>query len=381
MYNYLDYEDEKMKKIISIFLSCIMLLGVLVIPSFAENGVNVSVSSESGFASQAVEVEIKLDDAVSLSAMQIKINYDKKLQLIKVESGSDITDAHDVSGAENGSYTFVGLSLGSKASPNTSFTAGTVVATLTFVIPSDAEVGDEYNVSVSTLNSKLVTTDETDIGKVKDNPITVTNGKITVEKGSPCSKHSFADEVKLSEQSYIHHEITYKECTKCQFTELTKKAPFATNIIEHKGNAIVYTGQPRGLASAFIVNKEAVSAIEALGYSVEIRTEIVKTGTTEILEQTLFYGNGVLEESKAVYDSGVIYEKIEGISSLESYNIYASVKIIDEKTGEFYEEINYATVKGNANISIYSIVNIMTISKYDATSRQYLEGVKNGVLE
>lgn len=370
-----------MKKILAIFLSCIMLFGILVVPTSAEDGVNVSISSKSGFASQAVEVEIKLDDSVELSALQIKINYDEALQLVKVENGDGFTDTQEISGREEGSFTFVGVSLGSKTSPNTSFSAGTTVATLTFVIPGDAPVGKQYKISVSTENTKLITTDKSNIGTVIENPVTVTNGKITVAEGNPCDKHSFGSAVEISEQSYVNYGISYKECTSCHFTELTKKAPTSINAVTHKGNAIVYTGNPRGLAAAFNVDKSAVSAIEALGYSVEIRTEIVELKTGEIVAQTLYYGNGVLDESAKIYESGMIYDKIEGISSLESYNIYVCVKITDKETGEFYEEKVFATVKGKKNISIYSIVNIMTISKYDSTSREYLEGVKNGVLE
>ena len=56
------------------------------------------------------------------------------------------------------------------------------------------------------------------------------------------------------------------------------------------------------------------------------------------------------------------------------------VKIIDSE-GSFYEEKTYVDINGDIDLSISDVVSIMTISKYDATSREYLNAVLNGIAQ
>ncbi|MBO5212417.1 MAG: hypothetical protein J6B60_02635 [Clostridia bacterium] len=367
-----------MKKFISILLSCIFIMCMIVIPTSAESSVNISVSSATGFASQKVDVNVVIDNAISASAIQIKIKYDEKLELVKAQGNASFTDVYSnsVSGSENGEYSYVALASNSKESPNVDLAAGSVIATLSFVLPSYAKDGDEFAISVDLEESEIVTT-KSDLSS-QINTITAANGKITCASANNCGgAHTFGETVTVSEQTYITYGYSYKICTACSYTEITKKAPINTNIITPVGTAIKYTGTPRGIGAAFLVDKEAVAAIEALGYTLEIGTDITQGKNSK---RIIYYGFGTSNENKTVYETGTIYDKIEGIGSYDEVRMCAYVRIIDEN-GSFYEEKTYADINGDVNISISDVVSIMTISKYDAASREYLNAVLNGIAQ
>ncbi|MBQ8163174.1 MAG: hypothetical protein IJZ93_02240 [Clostridia bacterium] len=351
---------------------------MLVFPTSAENTADIGISSVSGFALEAVKVDITFENKIMLSAAQIRIEYDDRLELVKAESGTGFTEvfSNSVTGMENGEYTFIALAQGSQDVPNTEIAAGSVVATLTFVIPKDAKEGDEFDVAVNFNESEIIMTKD-DLTPYKL-PITSTNGKITYEAKNNCGgTHAFGDTVEISKQTHITYGYSYKICTACSYTEVEKTSPLSTNIITPVGTAIKYTGTPRGIGAAFNVDKEAISAIEELGYTVEIGTQIVHNQKTK---KTLYYGAGTSNGNKNAFEKGVIFDKIEEIGSYDEVRMCGYVKIIDSE-GSFYEEKTYVDINGDIDLSISDVVSIMTISKYDATSREYLNAVLNGIAQ
>ena len=369
-----------MKKSLSFLLAFILIVTLIVpIQIGAEGVTNVKVENVTANASQLVTVKVSLAGDAVVSVGTLVVKYDERLKLVSCANGDVFENTYsEVVGTENGKFTYVGDIAISEGKISKSAKNGDVIFKLKFEIPSDAVAGDEYKVNIVDAESSFVVSEmvEGQIGaKVTD--CRSSAGLITGNGAPACSAHTFGEATVVREQSYLKGAYSYKTCSACGTVESTSTAPKASNIFTPLGTAIRYSGNPSGIGAHFAVNNDAIKAIEASGFSVEIGIELEYGEKTE---SVVFYGNNIPPENSKNFEDGVISACIEGVRTQQKGTIFAYVKIINAD-GSARIEKTYNTLHGNTRVSIVDVVLLMNLNKYSPQSRDYLNTVANGFIE
>ena len=267
----------------------------------------------------------------------------------------------DTSGV-NGEYIYVGLNNGE----DTPRLKGEFV-TLTFKIPSDAQVGDSYNVEVDKKQSMLA------VGVDSTVNYNTVSGQITVKEATECT-HSFGSDVIISKRGYLTNGYSYKECTTCGVIESQFTPATEFNVYTYLGTSICYTGKPSGIAPMYKVNKEALNALkEAVpNCKIDAGIEVYKNG--EIYDEEIFFGDGATYQ--LVEDT--LFIKVENVSSYDEFTFKAYVRISNDSTSERRTEYQTATVRGSEEISICDVVKCLDLKEYSKEDRTYLQNVLDG---
>ena len=371
-----------MKKILSMLLMVVMLLGVLgpfSVLASDEKVSEISVGTAEGFASQSVNVTIRVDKTMDLSGAQLKIKYDSRLTLIKVENGSyfaNITQSaiyEQTPGGVNGEYTYIGYSNGENVQKQT----GTFL-TFTFMLPDNAKVGDFYSVEVVKNESVLLT------GVDGQKSFTVANGGITAVSSTACaSAHTFSNYTLVSSTTdYVRGIYQYRNCTTCNLTQIYKTSPYAITegIFTYEGVAINYTGKPSGIAPIFTVDTMKLSFFATTvltkqpSAKVQAGIEVYKNG--EYCYEEIFYADN---PTITLGENNKLFVKMENVSVFDKFEFKAYVKIIDSQTGEQRIEYTNASYKGNEKITIVAVAKGLNLEAYEKEDRDYLKKVINGL--
>ena len=360
-----------MKRIISLLLALITVLSLCstVVMAEEETISKITIQNAEGFASQAVNVTIRIDDTLGVSGATLKIKYDKRLELVYATDGNFFTNVaksaiykQDTSGV-NGEYIFVALNNGED-----SMRIRGEFVTLTFIIPSDAQIGDTYKVELDKKSSILAT----GIDSTLD--YTLTNGKITVKEGTACTSHTFGDSVVVGTSSYLSNGYSYKQCTTCNVIESEYTPATEINAFEYLGTSVNFTGKPSGIAPMYNVNMNAINVVKGQnpGCKVEAGIEIYKDG--KLYDEEIFFGEGA---TYSLVDN-VLFVKITDISAYDEFTFKAYVSIANERTGEKRVAYNVATVRGSEEISICDVVKCLDLNKYSEENQAYLQNILDG---
>ncbi|MBR2296076.1 MAG: hypothetical protein IKA43_01560 [Clostridia bacterium] len=369
-----------MKKALSFLLAFIFMVTFVVPVQIGAEGVtNVKVENVEGTAGQLVTVSVKMATDLDVTVGKLKIKYDNRLELVKYTNGEVFANTYsEVTGEEKGIFTYVGDIDITSDKTTISAKANDVILKLVFKIPANALATDEYSVSVVNNESSFAVTQVTDgvIG-AKEIECLSSSGMITTNTAPACSAHTYGEEVKVREQSYLLGGYSYKTCSACGAVESICTEPIATNIFTPLGTAIRYSGNPSGIGAHFAVNKDAIKAIETAGFEIEIGIELSYGDRTE---SHVFYGQNTPTENTTNFEDGVISACIEGVKTQQKGTIFAYAKII-KPDGTARVEKTYNTLKGNPRVSIVDIVSLMNFNKYSQASKDYLNTVANGFVE
>ena len=357
------------RKLISLFLA-IFMLAFAIMPYSVGAGEtnNIAVESVEKAASQLVDVKITATQEIDVNTAKLVIDYDDALELVSVTNGTLLPGNYSlgVNEQDRGSYTLlVGVS---NPESDVYLAAGDVICTLKFKTPSTEGA---YNVTVNSTKTQLVSANAT------VTPCIAKVGTITVTKAPDCSAHTFGADVVVSQAAtYFTGAYSYKSCTACGYVESTITPPTATNILTPLGTAIRYAGNPSGIGAHFGVNVDAITAIEALGYKVEIGIEIEYGNRTQV---DVFYGSDVPPANATNFADGVISSSIEGIHTQQEGTICGYVKIMDPAKGGSgrYERV-YTHLNGDKYLSIKDIASVLNFNKYSQASADYLTAVMAG---
>ena len=366
------------KKALSFFLALVMVAMFLVpINSSASSGASVGVQDAQGYVSQLVDVKVVMSDNLQAAVGKLVINYDRRLELVSFTNGTVFEEtSSEITGEENGTFTYVGFIDISESNTNSSASSGDVIITLKFRIPDNATISDNYEISV--VDSASEFTESVGSGSSASGvvlPVSSYSGKITVLQPANCSaEHTFGEKVVVREASYFAGAYSYRTCSACGYVESSSSTPVSTNVFTPVGTAIRYAGNPSGIGAHFKVNAESIKAIENKGYQVQIGMELVYG---EKINKEIFYGYGTPIENQENFNDGVISACIEGIGPQQKGTICAYVEIIDS-TGVSRIERTYITVSGSKDISIADVASLLNFNKYSPASRDYLNAVVTG---
>ncbi len=379
-----------MKRVLSFFLSILMILSVCSFMVFAEDEneeveektATISVGSARGFASQLVTVFVEVKDVEYLYGATVKIKYDKRLELVSANNPTQTNGGYFANqetsaiyqqggGGINGEYTYVGITNTGKALMKESG----IFVSLSFRIPQDARVGDSYSIKIESSGSHLAT----DIDKEQD--FIVSNGTISVLDYFGCGgdAHLYTEVVE-SQWSELSTGYIRNTCSKCGYTDISINEPTAIDVITYDGAAINYTGNPSGIAPIFTANMGALKYYATVDptfkqYDVEAGLMIIRNG--EIVYDELFY-----QESKKGQDESdnyKVYAKMEKVSVYDKFEFRAYVKISDKVTKQQRVDYTIGTYNGDEVITILNIVQGLNIELYPEENQPYLEKVKSGL--
>lgn len=365
------------KKALSFFLTLIIMATFLVpMHSMASTTAGVGVESVQGNVSQLVDVKITMSSDMDVAVAKLVIKYDPRLELVSFANGAVFEESSsEITGEENGTFTYVGLIEVSSTKANVSAKAGDTILTLKFRIPDNATASDTFEVSVIDAQSEFTTsmgTGSETTGIVS--PVTSYEGQISIAVPASCTSHTLGAETVVREQSYFVGGYSYKTCSVCGYVESTTSSPKETKVFTPVGTAIRYAGNPSGIGAHFEVNSDAIKAIESQGYQVQLGMELVYGESTN---KEIFYGYGTPVENQTNFSDGVISASIEGIGPQQKGTICAYVEITDS-TGVSRIERTYATISGSKEISIADVASLLNFNKYSASSRDYLNAVVTG---
>ena len=358
-----------MKKIISFVLSFVIMISCLApMQIFAEEDANIAVVSVAGANSQIIDVNIKASSQITASILKLVVEYDERLTLVSVTNSNVFQNmSSKVYGNENGSFTYLGFSDGTN---DVSVSADTTLFTLKFKVPDNANINDKYVISIVDELSEI-TDSNANLKKCASSA-----GEIAVTSNiSLCASHIYGDENVVREASYIYDGFKYKICSTCGFTSSESTPAIDTNILKPIGTAIRYGGNPTGIGGEYFVNEEAIKALESNGYTVEISMELIY-GDRKVTK--IFYGNNAPYENVKNMSDGKISACVEGINSSLQGTISAYVKVTDNENSIDRVHKIPITLNGSEKISIYNVVEIMDISRYQPSSQEYLNSVLNG---
>jgi hypothetical protein len=373
-----------MKKIVSILLMMVMLVGML--GSFSVMAADtdittISVAEKNGFASQAVTVKIDVDKTYGLSAATLKIKYDTALELLYVENGTYFPNMADSAiygqdlGGVNGEYTYIGYGNGEDSNK----IRGTFVK-LTFKLPENAKSGDSFPITIEKNGSVLLT------GKDTQKPFTFENGGINgISNALACKgAHAFSDYTVVSDKaSYTQIAYKYRVCDNCDFAEVvSKEATAIPDIFVYEGVAINHTGKPSGIAPIFKVEVSKLdllaSRLPTMQPNTKLEAGIVVYKNGEYYTEEIFYGDG---KTMSLNEQNKLFIKLENESVFAKFEFKAYVRITDTETNDQRYVYTSATYKGSEEISILNVVKGLYLKAYSKEDQAYLNKVLNGLVQ
>ena len=364
-----------MKKVLSLLLALMMVFSVCTTVIFAEGERShaISVQDAVGFPSQVTTVMVNIKDTYGISAANLKIKYDKRLELISCENGNFFNNMgksaiykQDTSGV-NGEYIYIGINNGE----NSAKIEGTFVK-LNFMIPADAQEGEEFKVEIAKKESVLATGVDATLN------YSVTNGKITAQSANNCGdNHTYGEAVTVGVQSVLSNGYSYRICTACNYCVVEYSPATEFDVYEYLGTSINYTGKPSGIAPMFKVNMTALDAIKTDNPNCKVNAgiEIYKNGV--FYDEESFYGEGASYELK----DDVLFVKITDVSVLEEFTFKAYVKLSNSSTGEARTAYTVATVRDSEEISICDVVKCLDVNQYSKENKQYLKNILEGFID
>jgi len=173
-----------MKKTISLILTVIMLFSMLPMSTFAANvnAAKITISSADAIPGDIVKVDVKLENNPGIVSANLKLSFDKGLALVDAVNG-DVFPA---------SISFIrpkALDRGEKITSNCQFVwngfdiddadiKDGLMMTLSFEVTSEAEIGETFNISITTENGDVI---DRDLNSV----ILTANGKVTAIDYTP----------------------------------------------------------------------------------------------------------------------------------------------------------------------------------------------------
>lgn len=376
-----------MKRVLSFFLSVLMIFSICSFAVFAEDEAEektatVRVGHGKGFASQLVTVFVDVSDAEYLYGATVKIKYDKRLELVSVSNPTQANGGYFTNqdksaiykqggGGINGEYTYVGITHTGEAVRKE---AG-IFTNLTFRIPQNAKVGDSYSIKVESSGTKLAT------GIDSEQDFIVSNGSISVLDYFGCGgdSHSFAEVVE-SQWSDLSTGYIRNTCSICGYTDITINEPTSFEAITYEGAAINHTGKPSGIAPIFTVNMSGLNYYATVDstfkqYDIEAGLMVLKNG--EIVYNELFYEEGKKGQDES--DSYKVYTKLENVSVYDKFEFRAYIKISDKSTNQQRVEYVIGSYNGKEEITILDIVQGLNVKLYPKESQSYLDKIKNGL--
>lgn len=379
-----------MKRILSFFLSVIMIFSMCSFMVFAEDEneeveekiATISVGSGKGFASQLVTVFVEASNTEYLYGATVKVKYDKRLELVNANNPTQTNGGYFASeetsaiynqggGGINGEYTYVGVTNTGKAIMKESG----VFVSLSFRIPQNAKVGDSYSIKIDSLGSRLAK----DVDA--EQTFTVSNGSITVVENYGCSGNSHTyDEFEESPLSDLSTGYTRRTCSSCGYTDVTITKPTAIEAITYEGAAINYTGNPSGIAPIFTVNMSSLYYSATLDptygkYDIEAGLMVLKNG--ELVYDELFFQEG--KKGQDLSNDYKVFTKLENVSVYDKFEFRAYIKISDKETKQQRIDYIIGTYKGAEEITILNIVQGLEIKAYPEEHQAYLNKVKEGL--
>lgn len=136
-----------MKKVISIFLATFMLISLLPFSAFAENMVNLTLTSETVYAGAEFKLNLFISDNSQMSGAVIDINYDKNmLQFVKAEQGAILDSSANISIKNiDGEKTKVRFTY---LAPDSSVTSEGVIMSVTFKALENATGNTDVTISI-----------------------------------------------------------------------------------------------------------------------------------------------------------------------------------------------------------------------------------------
>ena len=163
----------KTKKLLSVFLTLLMLLSIIPtsIIASAANSATVTVESVNAVPGSNVEVNINVKNNPGILAANFTVTYDKGLTLIDSKSG-DAFSALSMTKPENYNspckFGWDALEIADKDIKD-----GTIL-TLTFSVDKSVSANSKLNVKLSYQNGNIIDSDLNDI------PVTINNGSVTI---------------------------------------------------------------------------------------------------------------------------------------------------------------------------------------------------------
>ncbi len=179
-----------MKKIISVFLATFMLIFLLSFSVFAENKVNLTLTSETVYAGAEFKLNLFISDNSKMSGAVIDVNYDKDmLKFVKAEQGAILDSSANISiknfDGENAKVRFTYLA------PDSSVTSEGVIMTITFKALENATGNTDLKITIPNA-ADFVTQDLKNISyEVKNSVVKIIN--TTYEEQSEDISSSTAD--------------------------------------------------------------------------------------------------------------------------------------------------------------------------------------------
>ncbi len=154
-----------MKKMVSLFLTLIMLLTMLPMSAFAAepNVTRIVADSVYATAGESFNVDVKLENNPGIISANINIAFDEALTLIGAENGSAFPSTMSfipprqlsTIGEIKGNCNFAWQS----ADIDAADIADGVILSLQFKVADNAKIGDEYNITISARSSDIVDKD------------------------------------------------------------------------------------------------------------------------------------------------------------------------------------------------------------------------------
>ena len=130
-----------MKKLISILLVAVLLIGCMTMAVSAAESGKISVADKNATAGETVTVKFSINE-ITFQDYALKIKYDDALELTAIEAGSA---SHGTFGAKVESGKVAIFDMQEETKSGTLFTAN-------FKVPAGAKVGDKYKVTVDNVN-------------------------------------------------------------------------------------------------------------------------------------------------------------------------------------------------------------------------------------
>ena len=193
------------KRIAPVFISFVLFI-TLFIPVIAADAGSITVSGASGKAGDTVEIKLDLSGNPGLIAMRLFVSYEpSKIKLISAEDGRLFETAASVFGNDINALPYVIMWEDSLAAADN--TADGTIAVLKFKIADNASGSAAVTVSydqASTFDKNL-----------KEAPLRVTNGIVTVNGGGSESCKHTNTESNTTEADCFVSGFTVKKCKDC----------------------------------------------------------------------------------------------------------------------------------------------------------------------
>lgn len=205
----------KLNKLLSIFLSALIFLSCLSIPSFAEGGPVVTVNATAtAVPGDTITINVDMSENPGIMAMTFTVSYDKDAFTFQKYSLGKWNDYTIVNHQDKGYVSFVNCEVKNRKYNGTIFT-------LTFTVTDTAAPGT-HNFKITNIDPLKYGEDLKGCFATKEHtPITATVVNGSTEIGKTCSNagHTFSEFKTTLAPTCIANGVKERSCSVCGHTE------------------------------------------------------------------------------------------------------------------------------------------------------------------